>query len=141
MIASTRTVQSSIRCSGSARSSVVAFARGPVVTKKGTAFKTKPTKAMESESGSDEEVGTVGLAVAAAGLPPGPGGALGAAEGIGYLVVLGIVAWSLKVKTDTGSGLPAGPAGLLGAAEGLSYLSFLGGRWLLGGLGKALGCV
>eukprot|EP00798_Chlamydomonas_sp_ICE-L_P024663 gene24663-10289_t len=48
---------------------------------------------------------------------------------------------SLKVKTYTRSGLPAGPAGLLVAAEGLSYLSFLGGRWLLGGLWRALGCL
>jgi hypothetical protein len=104
-----------------------------------------PPGATSSDSAGGE-VGTAGLAVAALGLPlnavvlfseytlvttgeglpPGPGGLYGAAEGIGYLVVLGIVAWSLKVKVSTGSGLPAGPGGLVGAAEGLSYLSLLG---------------
>ncbi|KAK8949527.1 hypothetical protein KSP39_PZI004986 [Platanthera zijinensis] len=59
------------------------------------------------------------------GLPPGPGGALGAVEGLSYLVVAGIVAWSVYTKARTGSGLPGGPGGLLGAAEGLSYLSVL----------------
>ncbi|XP_020591181.1 uncharacterized protein LOC110032019 [Phalaenopsis equestris] len=57
------------------------------------------------------------------GLPPGPGGALGALEGVSYLVVAGIVIWSLYTKVQTSSGLPSGPFGLLGAAEGLSYLS------------------
>lgn len=111
-----------------------------------------PGRGLAAAAGSDdagdagEEVGTAGLAAAAlglplnavvlwseytlattgAGLPPGPGGALGAAEGIGYLVVLGTVAWSLKTKLSTGSGLPAGPGGLVGASEGLSYLSLLG---------------
>jgi hypothetical protein len=61
------------------------------------------------------------------GLPPGPYGIYGATEGIGYLVVVGIVGWSVVTKVQTGSGLPAGKAGLLGAAEGLSYLSVLGG--------------
>jgi hypothetical protein len=51
---------------------------------------------------------------------------LGAAEGIGYLVVLAIVALSIKTKVSTGSGLPPGPGGLVGASEGLSYLSLLG---------------
>lgn len=61
-------------------------------------------------------MGTLGLGVAAAGLlfnpivlwseytkfttgaglPEGPYGLLGAAEGIGYLVVLGIVGWSVR---------------------------------------------
>ncbi|KAE9606711.1 hypothetical protein Lalb_Chr09g0322501 [Lupinus albus] len=59
------------------------------------------------------------------GLPPGPGGSIGALEGVSYLVVLGIVGWSLYTKTKTGSGLPNGPFGLLGAVEGLSYLSLL----------------
>ncbi|KAG8384019.1 hypothetical protein BUALT_Bualt04G0074600 [Buddleja alternifolia] len=59
------------------------------------------------------------------GLPPGPGGSVGALEGVSYLVVVGIVAWSLYTKTKTGSGLPNGPFGLLGAVEGLSYLSLL----------------
>ncbi|XP_028127452.1 uncharacterized protein LOC114323946 [Camellia sinensis] len=59
------------------------------------------------------------------GLPPGPGGSVGALEGVSYLVVVGIVAWSLYTKSKTGSGLPNGPFGLLGAVEGLSYLSLL----------------
>ena len=50
------------------------------------------------------------------------------AEGISYLVVLGIIAWSVATKVKTGSGLPAGPSGLLGAVEGVSYLSLLGGE-------------
>lgn len=61
------------------------------------------------------------------GLPPGPGGLLGAAEGVSYLVCLGIVGWSLNTKLRTGSGLKNGPYGLLGAAEGISYLSLLFG--------------
>lgn len=59
------------------------------------------------------------------GLPPGPGGSIGALEGVSYLVVVGIVAWSLYTKTKTGSGLPNGPFALLGAVEGISYLSLL----------------
>ncbi|CAG9466153.1 unnamed protein product [Pedinophyceae sp. YPF-701] len=102
---------------------------------------------MQADDAEEEEVGTAALAAAAvglvanplcywseftlattgSGLPPGPGGALGAAEGVSYLVVVGIVAWSLYVKVSTGKGLPPGPAGLLGAAEGLSYLALLGG--------------
>ena len=57
------------------------------------------------------------------GLPPGPGGALGAAEGVSYLVVAALVGWSVSTKARTGSGLPAGPYGLLGAAEGVAYLT------------------
>lgn len=59
------------------------------------------------------------------GLPPGPGGSIGALEGVSYLVLLGIVGWSLYTKAKTGSGLPNGPFGLLGAVEGLSYLCLL----------------
>lgn len=59
------------------------------------------------------------------GLPPGPGGSLGAVEGVSYLIVVGIIGWSLYTKAKTGSGLPNGPFGLLGAVEGLSYLSLL----------------
>ena len=51
---------------------------------------------------------------------------LGGLEGISYLAFVGIVAWSLKTKVQTGSGLPAGPNGLIGAAEGVSYLALLG---------------
>ncbi|KAF4350267.1 hypothetical protein F8388_017651 [Cannabis sativa] len=60
------------------------------------------------------------------GLPPGPGGSIGAVEGVSYLAVVGIVGWSLYTKAKTGSGLPNGPFGLLGAVEGLSYLSLVG---------------
>ncbi|KAK8497497.1 hypothetical protein V6N11_076595 [Hibiscus sabdariffa] len=59
------------------------------------------------------------------GLPPGPGGSIGALEGVSYMVVVGIVGWSLYTKAKTGTGLPNGPFGLLGAVEGLSFLSLL----------------
>ncbi|XP_071915400.1 uncharacterized protein [Coffea arabica] len=59
------------------------------------------------------------------GLPPGPGGSIGALEGVSYIAVVGIVVWSAYTKAKTGSGLPNGPFGLLGAVEGLSYLSLL----------------
>lgn len=59
------------------------------------------------------------------GLPPGPGGAIGAVEGVSYLAVAAIVGWSAYTKVKTGSGLPNGPFGLLGAVEGLSYLTLL----------------
>jgi hypothetical protein len=55
------------------------------------------------------------------------GGLWGAAEGVSYLVIVGITAWSLYTKSQTGSGLPAGPSGLLGAAEGFSFLSLVVG--------------
>lgn len=67
------------------------------------------------------------LATTGSGLPPGPYGLVGAAEGLSYLAVLCIVGWSAYTKVKTGSGLPAGPSGLLGAVEGLSYLSLLAG--------------
>lgn len=93
----------------------------------------------ESEGGIAETVAIAGGLVATpvigwslytlkttgCGLPPGPGGSLGALEGVSYLAVVGIVGWSLYTKTKTGSGLPNGPFGLLGAVEGLSYLSLL----------------
>lgn len=66
------------------------------------------------------------------GLPAGPFGLLGAAEGVSYLVVVGFVGAALYKKATTGSGLPAGPAGLLGAAEGLSFLSVAAGLAVLG---------
>ncbi|KAJ1453383.1 hypothetical protein M885DRAFT_443867 [Pelagophyceae sp. CCMP2097] len=65
------------------------------------------------------------------GLPAGPGGLLGAAEGISYLAILGIVGASLATKVKTGRGLPAGPLGLLGAAEGLAYLVSVAGLVVL----------
>mmetsp|Transcript_50865 Transcript_50865/g.76051 ORF Transcript_50865/g.76051 Transcript_50865/m.76051 type:complete len:195 (-) Transcript_50865:90-674(-) len=57
------------------------------------------------------------------GLPAGPFGLLGLAEGLSYLTVIAIGGLSLFKKLRTGSGLPAGPAGSLGAAEGLSFLA------------------
>ena len=53
------------------------------------------------------------------GLPAGPFGLIGAAEGISYLVVIGFVASSLLSKVTSCSGLPAGPGGLLGAHSSL----------------------
>ncbi|GBG00019.1 hypothetical protein Rsub_12749 [Raphidocelis subcapitata] len=108
--------------------------------------------AKPAADGSSDDIGTAGVAAIAAGLPanaimlwseytlfatgaglpPGPGGLLGAAEGISYLVVLGLIGWSVVTKVTTGSGLPAGPSGLLGAVEGVSYLSLLGGIVVFG---------
>lgn len=99
----------------------------------------KATKDAEESTSSKEIAAAVGglisnpvigwslyaLKTTGCGLPPGPGGSLGALEGVSYLVVAGIVAWSLYTKVKTGSGLPNGPYGLLGAAEGLSYLTVL----------------
>lgn len=42
------------------------------------------------------------------GVPAGPAGLYGAAEGISYLYVLGLVGYSLYTKVKTGKGLPAG---------------------------------
>lgn len=72
------------------------------------------------------------LATTGSGLPPGPGGALGAAEGLSYLVIFGITGWSLFTKVKTGSGLPAGPAGLLGAVEGFSFLTVVAALGVFG---------
>jgi len=66
------------------------------------------------------------------GLPAGPFGLIGAAEGISYLGVTAIAAFSLYTKVRTGSGLPAGPKGLLGLAEGLSFLAITVGIGVLG---------
>ena len=66
------------------------------------------------------------------GLPAGPFGALGLAEGVGYLSVIAFCFWSFGTKLRTGSGLPAGPFGLLGVAEGLSWLAGIGGLAVLG---------
>jgi len=48
---------------------------------------------------------------AGCGLPPGPSGALGAAEGVSYLVVAGAAAWGVGASA-TGKGLPAGSPAL-----------------------------
>ena len=61
------------------------------------------------------------------GLPAGPGGVVGAVEGISYLAVVGILGLSVQRKIATGGGLPAGPFGLLGAVEGLAFLAALAG--------------
>lgn len=55
------------------------------------------------------------------------GDLLGGLEGVSYLIVLGLVALSLKTKVSTGAGLPAGPGGLVGAAEGVAYLALTAG--------------
>lgn len=57
------------------------------------------------------------------GLPAGPFGLVGLVEGLSYLSVIGLAAFSFVTKIQTGRGLPAGPLGLLGAAEGLSFLA------------------
>ena len=74
---------------------------------------------------SDGCISLIYCFIAGCGLPPGPGGSLGALEGVAYLAIVGIVGWSAYKKVKTGSGLPNGPFGLLGAAEGLSYLTLL----------------
>lgn len=66
------------------------------------------------------------------GLPAGPFGLFGLAEGLSYLGVVGIAGFSAYTKVKTGSGLPAGPGGLLGAAEGLSFLAIVAGLVVLG---------
>eukprot|EP01018_Ginkgo_biloba_P028880 Gb_20670 [translate_table: standard] len=52
-------------------------------------------------------------------------GYLGALEGISFLVVFGLIGWSVYTKVKTGSDLPRGPFGLLGAVEALSYFNLL----------------
>ena len=81
------------------------------------------------------------VATTGGGLPAGPFGLLGAAEGVSYLVVVGFVGAALRSKLSTGAGLPSGPAGLLGAAEGLSFLSVVGGLAVLALLVAQQGCV
>lgn len=61
------------------------------------------------------------------GLPPGPLGVVGAAEGVSYLAVAGCVVAATVKKFKTGSGLPAGPGGVLGGAEGVAFLVALVG--------------
>ena len=65
------------------------------------------------------------------GLPAGPFGLVGAAEGISYLGVVVLVSFSLFTKIRTGSGLPSDPIGILGGAEGLAYLAILAGILVL----------
>ena len=65
------------------------------------------------------------------GLPPGPAGAIGASEGLSYLIVAGTVAASATAKARTGRGLPDGPGGVLGLAEGLAWVVALAGAAVL----------
>jgi len=65
------------------------------------------------------------------GLPAGPFGLIGLAEGLSYFGMVGISGYSVFVKFRTGNGLPAGPLGLLGAAEGLSFLAMIVGSVVL----------
>ena len=65
------------------------------------------------------------------GLPAGPAGLFGLAEGLSYLTVTALAALSVANKVKTGSGLPAEPGGILGAAEGLSFLAIAVGLVVL----------
>ena len=67
------------------------------------------------------------LRTTSCGLPPGPFGLLGAAEGVSYLIIVYIFFLALKEKITTGSGLPAGKYNLLGLAEGLSFIIVFSG--------------
>ena len=49
-----------------------------------------------------------GVLCAGCGLPPGPGGSLGAAEGVAYLTVGALALWSVVTQLRTGQSLPAG---------------------------------
>ena len=64
------------------------------------------------------------------GLPAGPGGIVGAIEGISYLGVAGLLGASAYAKKTTGSGLPAGPYALLGLAEGVAFVLTLAGVYV-----------
>jgi hypothetical protein len=70
------------------------------------------------------------LKVTGCGLPAGPLGLYGAAEGVSYLLVIGLTGYSLVTKVRTGSGLPA--TAILGVAEGLAYVAALVGLVVLG---------
>ena len=60
---------------------------------------------------------TTNVCVFSVATPGPPRGLFGAAEGISYLYVTGLVAWSAVTKVKTGGGLPEGPGGVLGLAE------------------------
>eukprot|EP00579_Thalassiosira_antarctica_P002005 CAMPEP_0201869820 /NCGR_PEP_ID=MMETSP0902-20130614/3192_1 /ASSEMBLY_ACC=CAM_ASM_000551 /TAXON_ID=420261 /ORGANISM="Thalassiosira antarctica, Strain CCMP982" /LENGTH=215 /DNA_ID=CAMNT_0048395375 /DNA_START=9 /DNA_END=656 /DNA_ORIENTATION=+ len=63
------------------------------------------------------------------GLPAGPGGLVGAAEGLSYLGVVGFVGFSLYTRNRTGYGLAWNK--VLGGAELLSYVALLAGLGVL----------
>lgn len=65
------------------------------------------------------------------GLPPGPWGLLGAAEGLSYLTVGALAIWSVASRLATGY-VPKGPGGLLAAAEKLAFTSVVAGVAVLG---------
>lgn len=95
----------------------------------------------ESDQGVVGALGTVAslitlyseytLKMTGCGLPAGPAGLLGLAEGLSYISVVGIGGFSLFTKIKQGRGLPAGPGGLLGAAEGLSFVAIFVGLVVL----------
>ena len=72
------------------------------------------------------------LKMTGCGLPAGPVGLVGLTEGLSYLSVVGIGAFSAYTKLKQGRGLPPGPGGLLGAAEGLSFVAIAVGLVVLG---------
>ena len=45
---------------------------------------------------------------AGCGLPPGPSGLIGAAEGFSYVTLLGIAGWGIGMRATTSRGLPSG---------------------------------
>lgn len=57
------------------------------------------------------------------GVPAGPNGVYGAAEGFATLVVFAVVAWSLTSFFTRARGLPPGPFNVLGATQFLSFLA------------------
>lgn len=108
-----------------------------------TSLQSKSSADEEQDSGNSALYATAGIAgilsnaicayslyilkTTSCGLPPGPYGLIGAAEGVSYLVVVATFVWSVVTKVKTGKGLPAGPSGLLGASEGLTFLTILAG--------------
>lgn len=62
------------------------------------------------------------LATTGSGLPPGPNGIYGGAEGIATLTVFGVSLWSLASTLFRGKGLPAGPLNILPAVQTLSLV-------------------
>ena len=45
---------------------------------------------------------------AGCGLPPGPSGLIGTAEGFSYVTLLGIAGWGIGMRATTSRGLPSG---------------------------------
>ncbi|KAK9835485.1 hypothetical protein WJX74_001225 [Apatococcus lobatus] len=77
----------------------------------------------------------VTLAQTGCGLPPGPGGYLGAAEGVSYLAVAGLAVWSALSFLSVGPGRPAGGpsrTSFVQAVQGLSLGVVFTGLSILG---------